>query len=99
MYVDAIFAFASRRLINTLADVAEENLEPTHFSTKDVEILHREFTDLPLIFEGVEFGEMRERLLLSPDSMRTYPDDDHYGSDWITFGDAVQDSFDSEPQY
>lgn len=72
-------------------DVAEENMEPASISIEDLEVLQQEFADLPLLFEGIESGEMRRRLLLSPDLTSVYPDDDRYGSDWIAVGDAVED--------
>ncbi|KAF8640838.1 hypothetical protein AX17_000487 [Amanita inopinata Kibby_2008] len=71
--------------------VAEENIICVNPTVDIVQLLYRTVLTLPVYFEDVELHEfegnpMRGRFLLSPDSLRAYPDDDDVGARWVREG-------------
>ncbi|KAF8632957.1 hypothetical protein AX15_001559 [Amanita polypyramis BW_CC] len=71
--------------------VAEENVVYVDLNLEIVQRLFSSTPELPVYFEDVELGRdgkgwSRGRFLLSPDSLRAYPNDEEVGALWVREG-------------
>lgn len=68
------------------SDVAEENIKPTTLKPYAYRQLFENAPEAGRYFEGLVQANERARLLLSPELLSAYPEDNAVGERWIKEG-------------